>query len=950
MLRPSRVEFRPLPLSAGARLGPYEIVSPLGSGGMGDVYRARDLQLGRDVALKVLPDAFNEDADRLARFKREAQVLASLNHPHIAAIYAVQDSGTTHSLILELVDGETLASRLRRGALPLDEAIQFAREIAAALQAAHEHGIVHRDLKPANIALTATDQIKVLDFGLAKALDKSGESGGAESPGGAAGVYRPDGTDHPDRPDHPGHPDLSPSPTVTVTEPGMLIGTAAHMSPEQAKGRVADKRSDIWAFGTVFYEMLTGAQAFEGEDVLETLTSVMRDEPDWRRLPAATPSHVRALLERCLKKDRRQRLSDMAVVQFLLDAPPPSGTMTGSEVPLRTPASLAVRVLPWAIAAVLAAALVVALGVRPASRQAAQPAVRTLVAQTGADAPLYAQQPFNTSNLALSPDGGTFVYVGLQSGGRRLYVRKLDQLKAVDLPGIGTPFTPFFSPDGQWIGFNDTSNDLKKVRVTGGPVVTLSKGGVFGGTWTEDDRIIFSLPSPQNGTLMQVSADGGTPTPFGSLTPGATVQRWPQALPGGKGVLYTEHTATVGFDSATIAVAPLSGGTPKVVMRGAFFGRYASSGHLLFVRQGTLFAVPFDLDRLETMGQPVPALDGVAVSPATGGAHFALALDGTLVYLPSEATGGDFPISWLTREGEASVLRATPSRWANPSFSPDGQKLAIDIFDGKQSDIFVYEWARDTLTQLTFDPGDDTWPAWTPDGRRIVFGSDRATPGIPNLYWVNADGTGEVTQLHEGPASELPLSWHPSGKFLTYTQGAAGGQADTMILPLEGDAIRGWSPGKPFVFLNTPATESYAMFSPDGRWIAYTLTEPVGTAGEVYVRPFPGPGGPWRISTQSGVQPEWLPSGHELLYLEPTTNTIKYVSYTVVGDSFRANTPQVWQPTAFTRFGRGRSFGLHPDGKRVALIGAQGAGVEGKVTFVFNFFDELRRLAPVTRR
>ena len=408
MLRPSRVEFRPLPLPAGARLGPYEIVSPLGSGGMGDVYRARDTQLGRDVALKVLPDAFTEDKERLARFKREAQVLASLNHPHIAAIYAVQDSGTTHSLILELVDGETLASRLRRGALPLDEAIQFAREIAEALQAAHEHGIVHRDLKPANIALTTTDQIKVLDFGLAKAGDALGPS---PSPSGMTGEAN--------------QPDLVHSPTVTVTEPGMLIGTAAHMSPEQAKGRAADKRSDIWAFGTVFYEMLTGAQAFEGEDVLETLTSVMRDEPDWRQLPASTPSHIRALLERCLKKDRRQRLSDMAVVQFLLDAPPPSGTTTGSEVPLRPSASLAVRVLPWVIAAAACAGLVVTLAIRPGSRQAAQPAVRMLVAQTGSDAPLYAQQPFNTSNLALSPDGGTVVYVGLQSRGRRLYVRKL---------------------------------------------------------------------------------------------------------------------------------------------------------------------------------------------------------------------------------------------------------------------------------------------------------------------------------------------------------------------------------------------------------------------------------------------------------------------------------------------------------------------------------------------
>ncbi len=476
-------------------------------------------------------------------------------------------------------------------------------------------------------------------------------------------------------------------------------------------------------------------------------------------------------------------------------------------------------------------------------------------------------------------------------------------------------------------------------------------GAYHGGVaWTEDDMIIFSSV----GRLMGVPAAGGTPAIFGTPIAGETTQKYPQALPGSKGVLYTENASPVGFEGATLVIAPRSGGTPKIVVRGAYFGRYvpgglaspsrSDGGYLIYIRKGTLFAVRFDLDRLETIGAEVPVLEGLATSSELGSAHLAVSSEGTLAYLPAAFATADYPIHWMTRDGKSSVLRATRAEWANPRFSPDGKKLAIDISDGKQRDIWVYEWARDTLTQLTFYQGNDSWPVWTPDGRRIAFGSDRAQAGVPNMYWVNADGTGEVTRLHESPRSEIPLSWHPSGKFLTYTLSAGGAnRSDSMILPMEGDAVRGFSPGKPFAFLNTPESEVYSMFSPDGRWIAYCIVTEDGA--DVYVRPFPGPGGPWRISTESGAMPDWSASGHELLFLSLKTQTIMFVKYSVVGDSFRADKPQVFQPTPFVPLEwSNRRFAIHPDGKRLALVARDPTVVQDKVALFFNFGDYLQKL------
>ncbi len=901
---------------------------------MGEVYRARDSKLGRDVALKILPDSVAQDSDRVARFKREAQVLASLNHPHIAAIYGFDEAGSTQFLVLELVEGETLADRLKRGPIPVDETIVIARQIAEALAEAHEKGIIHRDLKPANIALSGHDQVKVLDFGLAKLT---------ATPGGG------------------GSSSVSMSPTLTtpamLTGVGMILGTAAYMAPEQAKGREADKRCDVWAFGCVVYEMLTAKRAFAGEDITDTIASIMRSEPDWSALPANTPPNLRLLLESCLTKDRNQRASDVAVVHFLLgDRASWTSTTSTPRAAAQRPGWS--RVLPWMVAGVFGVALTSALLMWSPWRVPPSAPPRKLLASIGADASL----PITLGTSAiLSPDGTMLAFAAEQGSQSRLFVRKLDQLQAAAIEGTEGAANPFFSPDGQWIGFF-ASGRLKKVSVTGGAAIVLCDVAAGrGGAWTADDTIIFSPTGAAGAALLRVSASGGTPIEFGVLGVGATTQRWPQALPDRKGVLYTEHSSTGAFNRANLVVASLTGGPAKVVLRGGYFGRYAPSGHLVYMQQGTLFAVRFDLDRLETVGTPVPALDAVSANPERGGAQVAFSSEGTLVYVPGVALNVTSAIDWMTADGKTSVLRSEKSDWLNPRFSPDGGKLALDMSDGNHRNIWVYDLARETLTQVTFGQSQETRPVWTPDGRHIVFASDRAQPGTLNIYWTNADGTGAVTRLTDSHESHVPSSWHPSGRFLAFDVRRVATLSDLMILPMDGDTARGWTPGKPTMFLGTAAGESSPMFSPDGRWIAYSqATAGVGfgngngngngNGADVYVRPFPGAGGPWRVSTEGGAFSHWSATTHELLFVDPVQNKVMAASYTVVGDSFRADKPHAWSPTGIRALTGAYPYDLHPDGKRLAAGPAdQHTAVQDKIVFVFNFFDYLRKIAPVKK-
>ena len=919
-------------LEKGHRLGLYEVLAPLGAGGMGEVWRATDTRLGRDVALKLLPAAFASDPDRLARFEREAKLLASLSHAHIAGLFALEQAFLEGSatplrfLAMELALGEDLAERLKRGAIPVDEALAIAKQIAEALEAAHEKGIVHRDLKPANVKVSAEGHVKVLDFGLAKAWSGDG-----------------DGT--------PESSDWSQSPTLarTGTAAGLILGTAAYMSPEQARGKPVDKRADIWAFGVVVFEMLSGKRLFDGETVSDVLAAVLTREPEWNELPLATPLSVRRLLRHCLERNPKNRQHDIADARIALDEALRGVPEEAGATALPQPVPRLWRALPWAVAGALALGLVLGRWA-PWKPAAAAPKALRLSVDLGADMSL-ATTGFGVGTaVTLSPDGSLLAFVAQRAAGRRpqqLYLRRLEELQASPLAGTENARNPFFSPDGQWLAFF-AGGKLKKVAVTGGAAVTLCDApDDRGGTWIDDRTILFA-PQGRSG-LSRVSADGGAPEVVTSLDAEIT-HRWPQALPGGRAVLYTAHSQVGDFEGASLVVQPLPSGPRRVVQRGGYHGRYLGSGHLVYMHEGTLFAVPFDTGRLERSGPSVPVLQGITSGAGFAGAQFASSNRGTFVFLPGRSVGGEMSILWLGREGRPQPLRALPRRYRNLRFSPDGRKLAMDIQEGSQLDVSVYDWQRDTLSRLTFDSASDQWPVWTPDGLRIAFGSDRANKATSNLYWQRADGTGEAERLTESRNTQAPTSWHPSGKYLAFTEQHPQTYNDVMILPLEGDETSGWRPGKPVAFLNGPANETHATFSPDGRWLMYQSNE--GGVAEVYVRPFPGPGGKWQISTGGGLYAAWSRAGKEIFY-QKDDGSIWVTTYVAEGNSFRAETPREWSPERMQSLPTAlRAFDLHPDGQRLAVLMApeeMAAAKRDHLVFILSFFDELRRLAPANR-
>jgi serine/threonine-protein kinase len=908
-------------LEGGQRLGPYEILSPLGAGGMGEVYRARDTKLGRDVALKVLPQAFASDSERMARFQREAQVLASLNHPHIASLYGLEDSDTNHALVMELVPGSTLAERIERGAIPLEEALPLAMQIAEAVEYAHEHGIVHRDLKPANVKLTNDGAVKVLDFGLAKALC-----------------------------DDPLSPDVTNSPTLSAvaTRAGIILGTAAYMSPEQAKGRTADRRSDVWSFGVVLFEMLTGRRLYRSETANETLALVLTQEPDFGALPGTTPSRVRQLLRRCLTKDPRRRLRDIGEARITIE-----DLLAGRD---DTAAADRPGAPFWPRAAALAgAAALLAAGLTPWARWRHEPPAAIpvrLSVELGTDAPLKVASLVEGPAAILSPDGKLLVFRAQKAASEppRLYVRRLEQLQAAPLSGTEGARDHFFSPDSQWIAFF-ADGKLKKIAVTGGAAVTLCDAmDDRGGTWSEDGTILFA---PQaNGGLLRVSSAGGNAEAATTPDPGdgGASHRWPQALPGGQAVLFTAGTAG-DFENGSIVAQSLPQGPKKVVHRGGYHGRYLASGHLVYMHEGTLFAAPFDLGRLELRGPSSPVIESVMAASGSGGTQLAFSDRGRLVFLPGRSAGAvNVPILWMDKEGNTQPLRPQLGNYNNVRFSPDGRRLAMDIQQGREADVWVYEWGRDAMSRLTFEAGPDTQPVWTADGRRIAFASAREDKVTPNIYWQRADGTGEAQRLTESKNPQAPASWHPSGRFLAFTETDPKKGADVMILPMEGDEASGFRPGKPAVFLSTAFFEAAAAFSPDGKWLAYRSNE--SGSPEVYVRPFPGPGGKWQVSTGGASFPSWRGNRNELLY-RALDERLMLARFVAENDSFRPDKPRQWSGLVPRRGGlTSRSFDLHPDGQRVAVLKSTDRPVEENhdhVVLVENIFEELRRVAPVTK-
>ena len=910
-------------LSKGTRLGPYHVERLLGSGGMGEVYRAHDTTLNRDVAIKVLLPEVAADPERLSRFSREAQVLASLNHPHIAQIYGVEDAGSVPALVLELVDGPTLADRIAQGAIPIGEALPIAAQIAEALAAAHEQGIIHRDLKPANIKVREDGTVKVLDFGLAKALDPSRST----------------------------DPDPMNSPTVSLhgSHVGVILGTAAYMSPEQAKGRAVDRRADLWAFGVVLFEMLTGRRAFNGDEASEIMAHVLMEEPDWNALPARTPLPIRRLLRRCLEKDRKRRLDSAAAARFALEEAMTAGSENGNG-PVDSRAAWR-RALPWALTGVSVVALAFVLISGGLRRNVASTAPIRVHLELGADATL--ANVDRASAAILSPNGQALVFVGQRrTGPASLFVRRLDQLDATPLPGTEGAHSPFFSPDSEWVAFFADAK-LKKVALSGGaPVTVCDTPDARGGTWGADGWIVFAafFPGIDRAGLLRVSSAGGTPTALTTLADGEVVHGWPHFLPGGNALLFSTHTSRMNWDDAKIVVQPLPSGERKIVQSGGSSAKYLASGHVVYLHDAKVFAVPFDLERLQVTGPPFLVLDGVGSNPNGGSAQFAASETGTFVYLSrpiGAAPMGGAPIQWMDRAGRRTPLRATSTNWGNPNFSPDGTRLAVEINDGKQLAVWVYEWEHDRAFQLTLNPAQNQKPVWTPDGRRIVFWSNRDAQ--QNLYWQRADGTGDALRLTHSEYPQSAASWHPSGKILAFQETRPQTSADLMYVRIEGDEVTGWRPGTVTSFLSTAATEREPMFSPDGKWLAYQAND-LGQF-EVYVRPFPGPGGTWRISTAGGITPTWSRTRREILYRSPE-NQLMVAAYTASGDSFRAEKPRLWTESYIGPQTGQRSFDLHPDGERVAVAPELGSldRPQDRLVFILNFFDELRRMAATGKR
>ena len=908
-----------MPRAVGDKIGHYEVLSLLGQGGMGEVYKARDNTLKREVALKVLPASFLRDPERMARFQREAEVLASLDHPNVGPIYGIVDSEDSRGLVLALIEGPTLADQIVLGPLPLVDVVSISKQIIEALEYAHDRGVVHRDLKPANIKITPEGVVKVLDFGLAKVLE-----------------------------DAPPKSSPANSPTMTMghTRTGVILGTAAYMSPEQAVGRPVDRRSDIFSFGAVLFEMLTGKRAFTGAATPDVLEAVVRSDPDWSAVPAGTPGYLRRLLERTLAKDRKQRLQAIGEARIALENPRPDVPPVAPSPPETEPRP---KGAVYALAAVAVATTIIAavLGVAHFREQPVDHSLVRLDVDLGADVsmPSVTTGPnVPGSSVAISPDGMRLVYVS--GTPRKLFTRRLDQPKVTELPGTQDAVAPFFSPDGQWIGFKVGREKVSKISVEGGAVVPLAGDvDIDGASWGEDGSIVIG---PFGKGLLRIPDRGGQPETIAALDKGEVAFGFPQFLPGGNAVLFSAYTATNPAVSS-IEVITLADHHRKTVSRGGTSPFYLAtsngSGHLVYISKTTLFAVPFDLDKLETRGTAVPILDDVAFNGTFGAAQLSFSRGpsghGTLVYRRSDHDL--LTVAWIDGAGTTPLL-AKPGAYARPALSPDGQRLALNVYEGSGGDIWVYDWQRDTMTRLTFT-GRNFVPIWSPDGRYIVFQSAGAGMSV-----IRSDGSGKPLPLTESKNTQGPWSFTPDGKRMAFMEDSKSSTFDLWTVPIETGGA-GLRAGKPEVFLQTPADERHPTFSPDGRWLAYMSNES-GTS-QIYVRAFPDKGGKWQISNSGGSYPMWLRGGPRRdLFFESLDNRIMAAEYTVKGDSFVANKPRRWSDRQIAGVTIGvKNIDLAPDGKRfVALMpaveskGTQEA--ENHVVFLQNFFDELRRKVP----
>ena len=882
----------------GRRLGPYEILSAIGAGGMGEVYRARDTKLGRDVAIKVLPANFVNDPERLSRFQREARMLAALNHANIATIYGLEQSGDVTSLVMELVPGETLADRVKAGPLPIEEALKIAVQIAEALEAAHEKQIIHRDLKPANVKVTPEGKVKVLDFGLAKAFagDTSTE-------------------------------DIGNSPTLSqaATMQGVILGTAAYMSPEQARGKAMDKRTDIWAFGCVLFEMLSGNQTFHGEDVTDILAAVVRSEPDWRALPAATPLKARNVLRRCLQKDRRQRFHDAADVRIEIEEAlaVPRGVEATSD-----PAARDWRErLAWPAVAAALALTTIAFAIGFVLRAPQSPeAIRFFVSPPDTWS-LMGAGTLTTGPVSVSPDGHRIAVLAASADGRSiLWVRSLDTLNAQALAGTEGALRPFWSPDSRFLGFF-AGGKLKKIEIVGGPPITLCDAPEgFGGTWNREGVIVFAPTATS--ALQRVPAAGGAASEATTLDQGENGHRMPFFLPDGRHFFY--RSAVRNLQGGPIYLASLDSSERKLVLNADSSNVVYTQGHLLFLRETTLMAQPFDPRRIVLTGEAFPVAEQIQTQGNPLAGVFSASENGVLAYQTGTAMDG-FTLTWLDRSGKKIGILGEPAIYGDLELSPDGKRASVGIPEpGKGRNIWIYDVARSLKTRFTFDAAMEAQSIWSPDGSRVVFSSNRK--GHYDLYQNASDGSGTEALLLEDNLDKYPESWSADGRFILY--GSTGGPTgnDLFVLPLTGDR-------KPVPFLNTQFNESYGRFSPDGRWVAYRSNE--SGKFEIYVAPFPGPGGKRQISTSGGGFPRWRRDGTEIFYLAPD-NKLMVAAVSGKGSSFEVGAVKpLFDTRVFT--GLRYPYDVAADGQRFLVNTVPGQASSAPVTVVVNWTAGLKK-------
>ncbi len=897
-------------LEVGSRLGVFEVIGRLGEGGMGVVYRATDTSLNRDVALKVLPDAFATDPERLARFEREAKVLASLNHPNIAQIHGLEQSGDTRALVLELVEGPTLQDRIAKGPIPLDEALPIARQIAEALEAAHEQGIIHRDLKPANVKVKDDGTVKVLDFGLAKAL-------------------QPDLSDL----------DAANSPTMTMTaaatKMGVIMGTAAYMSPEQARGKQVDKRADIWAFGVVLYEMLTGKQVFAGEDISLTLSQVLQRDPDWTALPEGLPPGVDNSLRRCLEKDPRQRIRDIGDVQLAMggafdSAVGLTAAETGTHAPVRSAKVLA---LGLGVGGLVLGGLLAGLASRPASPPS--PRLERFALTVPADAALQTAVPF--SILALSRDGSK---LALRSGpaaqvGGQLLLRQIDQVDAELIAGPADVQSPVFSPDGEWIAFFDArASALKRVSIRGGTPLTICPvNGFYGASWAADDSIVFAA----NDGLYRVPAVGGAPELVLGLdtAAGEVGHVGPDVLPGRPAALY----AAVDAEGSRIRAVALDTGDVVDVVPGGEFPRYVPTGHVIYAVDSTLWAVAFDADRLEAIGDAVPVLEGVA-SGRFGAVQYSVADDGSLSYMSGGTSGNARTFVWVDRAGEETPLPLPPREYLSPRLSPDGRRVAVRVrVLGESWAVWVFDVVSAAGLRLTHE-GDANTIVWTPDGESVVFTwNNPPGGGFWDLHVARADGSGEVRRVTTtADVNEQPTSVTPDGRSILTVHLHSDGSRDVWAIPIEGEdeptpVIRGGG-----------FARGNATVSPDGNWLAYRSNQ-TGQM-EIYLQPYPGPGQTVPVSVGGGDMVIWAADGSELFYRRGSA----VMAVTVDDEGTVGRPTELFDSGHVTTPGGTRLYHVAPDERFLMLRGGDAAGAtEARLMLIQNWFTELQARVPTGR-